>query len=434
MGSVLIGRYVLRVGDPAGAAVEAAGDGVEGDAAALASALEAPAEEGARTVGEVAAGAVDDASAVTAKTERAIALGEGVAEGRVLDPDQLSLEADSLLGLLERLDREGRWEEQLRLARALSNLLSLLKRWAALLRTLRAALRAGERLGDLDGIAWAKHEMGTLRVAAEDVKGAERDLREAAEIRERIGDRRGLGVTNRNLGTLCDQLRRLLREDRLRQGGRRFPRRLVAVAAAALVLGGGAGVAAGSGLGGGSGGPAAPPGSTTARSQGTGTGGTTNGIGNPTTRTGGETNRNTNGTTGGSTSGTGEGTGGTTGETTGPTTGELVQRSLEVTAVGRGSVSVGEIRFGCKTECTRSFEFEDGSEVSVSAEAGERSVLVGFTGACSGAEECVVTMDGDRQLTVRFASEKELRRELAKPPVAGRQGEAGEATTGQSPP
>ena len=247
-GSVRIGGYTLRLGDPAGTAIEAAPDGAGGDATVLAEALEAPTEEAPRSVADVAVDTVDDASAVTAKAERAIALSEGVADGSALDPDQLMLEADSLLSLLERLDREGRWEEQLRLARALSNLLSLLKRWAALLRTLRSALRAGEKLGDFAGIGWAKHELGTLRIAAEDSRGAERDLREAAQLRERIGDRRGLALTNRNLGTLCEQLRRLLREDKLEQREQRIPRRLAVIAVAALALGFVVGGAIGAGL------------------------------------------------------------------------------------------------------------------------------------------------------------------------------------------
>ncbi len=98
------------------------------------------------------------------------------------------------------------------MARALATLLMLLKRWADLLRTLRSALRAAEQLDDQEAIAWAKHELGTLRLAAGDLEGADRDLCQAREIRERIGDRRGLAATERNMAVLCKRLRAMLHE------------------------------------------------------------------------------------------------------------------------------------------------------------------------------------------------------------------------------
>lgn len=189
-----------------------------------------------------AADVVDDASAVTAKIERAVALGKGAAEGKALSPEQLALEVGTLLDLLERLDRRGKCKEALRLARALANLLMLLRRWAELLRTLRAALRAGEKLGDLRAIGWAKHELGTLRIAAGDVEGAERSLREARKIRETAGDRRGLAATNRNLQVLCERLREMLRGEELVRARGRYPSlpQLLSLAVLfALLFGGG---------------------------------------------------------------------------------------------------------------------------------------------------------------------------------------------------
>jgi hypothetical protein len=190
--------------------------------------------------------AVDEASAVTAKTERAVALFRGLVEGKALDPEALSAEVDSLLSLLERLDRQGRHREALRLARALSALLALLMRWAALVRSLGIALQSAERLGDAGAIAWAKHELGTLHLAAEPA-GAERALGEAREIRERLGDRSGLVATDRNLQVLCQQLRQLLRDGKLMQkegllqSALRSPLFLAVVAALVLAAGGVAG-------------------------------------------------------------------------------------------------------------------------------------------------------------------------------------------------
>ena len=141
-------------------------------------------------------------------------------------------------------------KDSLRMARALATLLMLLKRWADLLQTLRIALRAGEELGDLEAVAWAKHELGSLRLVAGDLKGADRDLSRAREIREQVGDRRGLAATNRNLGVLCNHLREMVRNDDVMEiaGGKPSWRYLVAGAAVAafLFLGG---LAVGSGLG-----------------------------------------------------------------------------------------------------------------------------------------------------------------------------------------
>jgi hypothetical protein len=244
LGAVRAGEYVLHVGGDGGTTLESGAGAAGGEAEALARALKTDTEgSAADAIGDAA----DDASAVTGKIERAVAIGKGAAEGKAFDPEQLVLEVDSLVGLLERLDRKGRHEEALRLARAVSTIASLIKRWLALLRALRAALRAGEALGDLKAIAWAKHELGTLRLVAGDVSEAERNLREALEIRERIGDRPGMAATTRNMRALCERLRRMLREDELvqRNGGRRMlrlsPLMLAVFALLALAVGGAAG-------------------------------------------------------------------------------------------------------------------------------------------------------------------------------------------------
>jgi hypothetical protein len=251
LGTVRAGDYLLRVGGSGGTIVESGAGAADDSLESLAQALQAG--DGKRSAVDAVADTVNDAAAVTGKIERAVALGKGAAEGKALDPEQLVIEVDSLVGLLERLDREGRWKEALRLARAVSTLASLIKRWLALLRALRAALRAGEKLGDLEAIAWAKHELGTLQLVAGDVNGAERNLREALETRERIGDRAGVAATARNTQALCERLRRMLRERELvqRGGGRRVlrlsPLLVVLFALLALALGGGAGAMLASG-------------------------------------------------------------------------------------------------------------------------------------------------------------------------------------------
>jgi hypothetical protein len=199
------------VGDPAGTIVERNPEPAAEEASSLSdlSAALGRDDDSEDEGGLVEAGAdlVDEASAATAEVEKAAALGRGLARGEALDPAQLGFEVDAVLGLLERLDRQGRWKEALRLARALSTLYSLLRRWAALLRSLRAALRAGKALSDQPAVGWALHELGTLKLAAGDVGGAARDLHQARMIRERVGERAGIVATDRNLRALCEQMR-----------------------------------------------------------------------------------------------------------------------------------------------------------------------------------------------------------------------------------
>ena len=200
-GVIVVGHYALDIGHPTGTIVSQSSSLDQAAADSLAQALreQKPAPEPEKGAAEAAGDLVDEASTATAKVERAVAIGKGAAAGNVLDPAQLGLEADALLDLLERLDREGRAKEALRLARALSKLYSLLRRWAELLRALQAALRAGEKLGDLKTIGWAKHELGTFHLAGGDVDGAGRILGEAREIRRRLGDRADLAATEHNL-------------------------------------------------------------------------------------------------------------------------------------------------------------------------------------------------------------------------------------------
>lgn len=200
-GVVVVGAYALEIGRPAGIVVSPspAADRAEADSLAQALREQEPPFASEKTVVEAAGDLVDEASAATAKVERAVTIGKGAAAGDLLDPAQLGLEADALLDLLERLDRGERAKEALQLARALSKLYSLLRRWAELLRALQAALRAGEKLGDLKAIGWAKHELGTLQLAGGDVDGAARTLGEAEKIRRELGDRANLAATEHNL-------------------------------------------------------------------------------------------------------------------------------------------------------------------------------------------------------------------------------------------
>lgn len=243
---VAVGDRTLEIGDPAGIAIAPASSGQEGyDSRKLASAL-AQSQKGheqRRTVDGAFEAGVEEASQATGRAERAVGLFTEITTGGI-DPKSISNEIDVLLGLLGRLDSAGRWEGVLQMARALSKLLALTARWADLVRSLRVALHAAEQLGDLDGKAWALHELGTLHMAAGKLADADRCLDQAHDLRERLGDRRVLAVTDRNLGALCRTLRELLH----RPAHRRLPERalsrpalVLALAAALLVTGATAG-------------------------------------------------------------------------------------------------------------------------------------------------------------------------------------------------
>jgi hypothetical protein len=248
----VVGHYVLEVGSPSGVTLLTGSARDEGSAKALALALAregSTPKEAETTPGEEVEGLVDEASAATAKIERALALGKGFADGKALDPAQLGLEADTLIELIERLDRQGRAKEALRLARAASKLYALLRRWLELLRALRTALDAAEKLGDLRAIGWAKHELGTFQLAGGDMAGAGRTLAEARQIRQRLGDPSDLAATERNLEVLAQQLPRAPQTETGRASGSTRALRLgPALALGAVVFC--AGIAGGIAIGG----------------------------------------------------------------------------------------------------------------------------------------------------------------------------------------
>jgi len=374
IGTVELGRCALEVGDPSGAVVSRLDRPAGEDVGPLVRALDGQEED--RESGESLPAAVGDAaeraSEVTAEVERAATLSRGLADGTI-DLTDASTGADALLAVLERLDREERWGDALRLARALSTLLSLLRRWESLLSTLGAALRSAERSGSLAGIGWAKHEFGALQVAAGEVKGAERNLGRAREIRERLGDRAGLAATERNLGALCERMREMVREDELvprSDAPSAFPRRWLVPAILVGLLLLFAGGVAGSALDGGAGG-------------GEGEGGG-NGDGG-----------------GGSGEGTGGGDGGSGGNGGG---GGEEQATLRVTLAGEGSGAVASERAGieCGEDCEA--DFPVGEEVALTASPAEDSRFAGFSGDCSdtGERTCTLSLGAAGQVTATF--------------------------------
>jgi hypothetical protein len=140
-----------------------------------------------------------NADTVTSKCERAHEFSRAAAEGRLLDADVVMAEVDSLLRLAERLDRDGRFDEELRLLRALHGFLVLVRRWLDLIRALRRALSAAEEAGDLAGQAWVRHELGSLHLCADQPDAAAEQLGQAFRLQQRLGQATGACATRHNL-------------------------------------------------------------------------------------------------------------------------------------------------------------------------------------------------------------------------------------------
>jgi hypothetical protein len=114
---VRVGAYALEVGADSGSFAQFESKREEENAQALTAAFAEKQEE--RTLVAAVEQVDETAAAVTNKIGRAHGLFRAAREGRLLDRDALMGEIDELLGLSERLDRAKRFEEELRLARAL---------------------------------------------------------------------------------------------------------------------------------------------------------------------------------------------------------------------------------------------------------------------------------------------------------------------------
>ena len=197
-GRVQVGRFVFEIGGPHGTRAALATEAVGAEPADVGVALAQPGPpEGLAATEQT----IEEAASVTGRVERALQLFTAVAQGRI-DQQTAVREADALIGVLERLDREGRHADAFRLARALTGLLALLLRWVALVQAIRIALNAARALTDKAGEAWARHELGTLSLGAEDAQAANGELEQALRLRERVGDEAGAQVTRHNLAVL----------------------------------------------------------------------------------------------------------------------------------------------------------------------------------------------------------------------------------------
>ena len=232
---VPIGRYALKVGERAGTQISASPLIVDDTTVEIPAELtqELEKDDERETTGQRFERATMTADQATSRLEEAEELLRSALDGSLLDPENLMARAGDMLDVLDSLDRDGRWDEWLRYARAINGLLVLARRWAKLVGSLRTALRAAERAPELEAaVAWAQHELGTLHLAVEDAAGAVQRLDTAREIRQRLRDGEGLAATEQSLSVLCRQQARAGRTGR----SRRARRALVGVTAVLLLL------------------------------------------------------------------------------------------------------------------------------------------------------------------------------------------------------
>src|SRR6185312_10768669 len=248
--SIPIGAYLLACGSGSGSFAQYAADHEQTNADALEDALEAVPED---RQGEEeadhrpqAVAAIEElqetADEVTGKIEQADRLLQAASSGRLLDLSNVTGEVDSLLDLFARLDRAGRFEEELRLMRSLNGLLALTLRWLDLIRSLRSLLGSADAAGHVAGKAFAHHELGSLYLCAGHPEQAIEHLQEAVHLQARGGiPIAGRCATRHNLDSAHRDL--ALKAASGIQPPRRLQRLFVLAGAIAVAAGGGAGIA-----------------------------------------------------------------------------------------------------------------------------------------------------------------------------------------------
>ena len=231
-----MGRFSLAIGAEAGTRAAPAPEPERRSRRKLAEARRSPSRTAQAAQTLETAGA--ELESTVAAVEHADELVSMLAKGVTLDPKVLEQQIGRLLDLVDRADREGRLDDQLRLARSLVALLALVPRWLALLEVLERLAAAAQSVGDAVAEGWARHELGTLALSADDAEAATSELQRALRLRRDAGDVAGAEVTGHNL-ELVPLAAEGAEQERIRIRRRRVL--LVAgVVAAAVVLGIGA--------------------------------------------------------------------------------------------------------------------------------------------------------------------------------------------------
>jgi hypothetical protein len=194
---ITVGRFTLAIGAEEGTRAAPAPKPERRSRSELSEARHAPSRTERTAQSLETAGA--ELESTIAAVEHADELVSMLAKGVTLDPKVLEQQIGRLLDLVDRADREGRLDDELRLARSLVALLALVPRWLALLEVLERLAATAATVGDAVAEGWARHELGTLALGADDAKAATAELEHALRLRQDAGDVSGAEVTRHNL-------------------------------------------------------------------------------------------------------------------------------------------------------------------------------------------------------------------------------------------
>jgi hypothetical protein len=235
---VVAGEYELDVGVPGGSRLALIPPESRKQPGQLADALGPPGGE-LRPPVDFLKGVVDEGSKAADDVDRAVALITAASQDAFANLATINVEIDVVLGALSRLDRDGRYEDEIELARTLADLLALLERWWELVQTLLHAFDAAKHLAGEHARdhaqAWALHELGSLSACAGRPARAHDLLGRARDIRIRIDDHQGLAATTQNMTLAGPRVVAAPPRPRWRASGRRW---CMGGAAAALLTGG----------------------------------------------------------------------------------------------------------------------------------------------------------------------------------------------------
>lgn len=106
------------------------------------------------------------------------------------------------LNLVEKANREHRWDDVIALGRGIERALCMIKRWEAWLRVLNWILKAAQALGNRSLESWALHQLGTRDLCLGNLEPARQALTQALNLRNVLGDKAGAAVTQQNLNLI----------------------------------------------------------------------------------------------------------------------------------------------------------------------------------------------------------------------------------------
>jgi hypothetical protein len=118
-------------------------------------------------------------------------------EAKILESEQI------LLAVIADAEKLGRWQDVMKIGRAIEPVFVLAGDWTVWNRLLQSMLRACRNLKDRFAEAWILHQLGSRALCLENFTEARTLLTQALEIRQVLGDKVGLEVTRHNLSQLA---------------------------------------------------------------------------------------------------------------------------------------------------------------------------------------------------------------------------------------